>query len=87
MQLLGTADIAALIGIDPRTVIRLFKSGEIRAFKAGPKLWRTTRPVYEQWVKDKLEPDRVNALTAPTLPMPVLFRDRKRAAIPRALQR
>jgi len=78
MQLLGPKDVAALLGVHERTAVKLFATGEIRAFKAGPKLWRTTREVYETWVKEKLQADRRNSLTAPALPLRVLMRDRNR---------
>ena len=79
MQLLGPKDVAALLGVHERTAIKLFATGEIRAFRAGPKLWRTTREVYDAWVAEKLQPDRRNCLTEPVLPMRVLVRDRNRS--------
>jgi excisionase family DNA binding protein len=36
-------EIAAQLGISARTAQRLLKSGEIRAWRAGFKVWRTTQ--------------------------------------------
>jgi excisionase family DNA binding protein len=75
LRLLCANDIAARVGVHQRTAIRLLECGEIAAFKDGAR-WRTTEQAYEEWVRQKLQPYRVNALTAPILPMRVLFRDR-----------
>lgn len=87
MQLLGPKDIGALLGVHERTAIRLFEDGEILAFQIPTRSgrlqrWRTTRDIYDAWLKEKLDPGRVNALTAAHLNMRVLFRDRKRTAVP-----
>jgi excisionase family DNA binding protein len=54
VKLLCTKEIAALLGVHPRTAIRMFKSGEIQAFRSGPRLWRTTSEICDQYVKRKL---------------------------------
>ena len=82
MQFLGPKEIAALVGVHERTVVRLFATGELPAFKVGPKLWRTTREAFDAWVKEKLQPSRRNSLTAPALPLRVLMRDRDRESQP-----
>ena len=87
MQLLCPKDIGALLRVHERTVIRLFEDGEMLAFQIPNRSgqlqrWRTTREIYDAWLKDKLDPGRLNALTAAHLNMRVLFRDRKRTAVP-----
>jgi excisionase family DNA binding protein len=54
VKLLGTKEVSALLGVHPRTAIRMFKSGEIAAFRTGPKLWRTTSEICDQYVKRRL---------------------------------
>jgi excisionase family DNA binding protein len=43
-------EIAQLLGISVRTAQRLLKTGEIRAFRAGPKLLRTTQAELDRYV-------------------------------------
>ena len=39
---LGPKEVAAILGVSPRTVTRLMRAGELRAFRVGRKPWRTT---------------------------------------------
>lgn len=47
---LGVKEIAALLGIHPRTALKLMSSGTIPAYRLGPKLWRISRAAYDDWV-------------------------------------
>lgn len=53
-MLLVPKEVGALLGVHPKTVIRLFVSGELRGFKCGPRLWKTTREEYDAYVRSKL---------------------------------
>jgi excisionase family DNA binding protein len=79
MQFLGPKDIAAVIGIHEKTAVRMFRSGELPGFKAGPKLWRISRQSFEAWAKTKELSCRM--ATAPALPLSVLVLDRNRASV------
>jgi excisionase family DNA binding protein len=58
-MLLGSKEVAVALGTSERTALRLFKSGEIKAFQVGKrcgrgKLWRTRPEILQQYLRDNL---------------------------------
>lgn len=53
-MLLGTKEVAVLLGVCERTAIRLFESGEVRAFQIRGKLWRTRREIVDSYIRTRL---------------------------------
>jgi excisionase family DNA binding protein len=43
-------EIAQLLGVSVRTAQRLLKTGELRAFRAGPKLLRTNQAELDRYI-------------------------------------
>lgn len=68
-MLLGAKEVAALLSVSERTAIRMFQSGEIRAFQVNGKLWRTRRENVDAYVARNLgEPLRKPVGVAGTPP-------------------
>jgi len=55
---LGIKELAALLGVHHRTALRMVHRKEIKAFRAGPKLWRVTRQSYEAYIREREEMER-----------------------------
>lgn len=53
MKPLCPKEIAQQLGISVRTAQRLLKSGELRAFRAGPKLLRTTQTELDHYIEER----------------------------------
>jgi excisionase family DNA binding protein len=47
-----------MLGVHPKTVIRLFRRHEIPAFRPGGKLWRTSREAVDEYVSASLRAAR-----------------------------
>jgi excisionase family DNA binding protein len=62
-MLLGAKEVAVLLSVSERTVTRMFKSGEITAFKPNGKLWRTRREIVATYLRNNLG-DEVKPATA-----------------------
>ncbi len=44
-----------ILGLHPKTVIRLFRRREIPAFRPGGKLWRTSREAVDDYVAAQMK--------------------------------
>ena len=51
--LLTTEEAAALLKIDPLTLQRLARAGQIPALKIG-KLWRFSKSALDEWLRSKV---------------------------------
>lgn len=59
MPLVGSKEVAVALGVHERTAVRLFRSGEIKAFQVGRrcgqgKLWRTRPEILARYLLDNL---------------------------------
>ncbi len=50
MKPLCAKEIAQLLGVSVRTAQRLLITRQIRAFRVGPKLWRTSQDELERYI-------------------------------------
>lgn len=58
MVIIGPKDVAKRLDISERTATRLMRAGEIAAFRAGAKSWRTTELHLESYVRRKMDEER-----------------------------
>lgn len=54
MSILCAKDIAARLRISERTAARMFRRGEIPAFKLSGRVWRTTEEELDRYLRRKL---------------------------------
>jgi len=52
-QLLDSAEVAAILGIHPKTLQRMARSGQIRGIRVG-RLWRFRRSDIDEWIERRL---------------------------------
>ena len=52
-RLLNSIEAAAVLGIHPKTLQRMARSGQIRGIRVG-KLWRFRRSEIDLWIERKL---------------------------------
>ena len=60
-------EYSALMGIDPKTVQRMCRTGQLPAHKEGPRLWRIDKNAALAWQKE-FQQERPGGVTAPTSP-------------------
>lgn len=49
-MLLAPKEVGAILGLHPKTVIRLFISGEIPGFRLGKRFWRISRHALDEYI-------------------------------------
>jgi AraC-like DNA-binding protein len=62
MVILCAKEVAGRLGLSPRSVARLFLSGQLAGFRAGARKWRTTELHLESYVSQQILKQR--AVTA-----------------------
>lgn len=54
MELLCPKQVGKMRGVHSRSAVKLLRSGEIRGFKPGGRVWRTTKAEVEAYVEREL---------------------------------
>lgn len=52
--LLAAKDVAVMLGVSERTVLRMFERGALRAMQVNGKVWRIRRSTVEAYVDEHL---------------------------------
>lgn len=60
-DLLGAKEVADLLGVSERTVVRMFQSGELPAMQLNGKTWRIRRTTVEAYLDRGLGPPEPKA--------------------------
>jgi len=54
MELLCSKQVGKMLGVHSRSAVKLLRSGQIRGFKPGGRVWRTTKAEIEAYIQREL---------------------------------